>query len=71
MSERVFPSGDWPADDAHATVCGADLAELVLDEISGRHHDWPTISRYTEALHELTSAMAALYPSAGDAKSAD
>jgi hypothetical protein len=64
VSEHVFPSGDWLADDALATTLVADLAELILDEISRPAHDWPALSRRTRDLDSVASAMAARYPGA-------
>jgi hypothetical protein len=62
MDERMFPSGDWPADDAHATVRVCDLAESLLDEISEPLHVWPALSARTRELHRVASTMAERYP---------
>lgn len=67
MSEHVFPSGDWEADDETATERVASLAELILDQVSRPAHDWPRLRRSTGALDAVALAMAARYPRGGAA----
>ncbi len=62
MDEHTFPSGDWSADDARATVRVCDLAEGLLDEISEPIHAWPALSARTRELHRVASTMAERYP---------
>lgn len=67
MSEQVFPSGDWQADDAWATNRVAELAELVVDQIMEPDHDWASLRDHTLELDGVTHAMARRYPRGADA----
>jgi hypothetical protein len=69
MSERVFPSGNWPSDDDLATTLVSDLLERLLDAISRPGHDWPALNAQTQDLSNTTAAMATAYPRNADARS--
>ena len=68
MSERVFPSGVWEADDDRATMIVCDLLEALLDDVSRPAHDWPALRRQTETLLGITVGMATAYPAQGGPK---
>ncbi len=68
MSERVFPSGTWEADDDRATTLVCDLLAGLLDAVSRPVHDWPALRRQTDTLLEITAAMATAYPVRGGPK---
>jgi len=69
MSEQVFPSGEWLADDDWATMRVASLAETVLDRIIEPEHDWPRLREHTRELDCVAAEMAKRYPKGGDAVS--